>query len=763
MGWVEGHRSSVARAGMIVGTIMLAACGDTDEHAAVDLEETVDGAAPPTCVAPSEELTEVAIDALVELCEDDNRDARPRHELRELMSEASCVATTVCAWDYACIDGLVDARDSACLPPEPDANSPCDQPGHWRDPTTLECEDVRGQECVADDRCGLLDACIAGECQLRSRRVYPPSFVAEHLDVNTVSVTNEPIDDMTLYGGCVVDWDGDDESLELVVMQPLGGSYVVDADLSEVDHTIDALRDPTRDHRGCIAFQADDDEALEVAVYGIDTLTILDTVEGEVLFETELDGCAARAAVAADVDFDGRGELLLGCAFRNQPGRFEPPPPSDVADAVLRDIVVDVEDQTWSLAPWGDVTGSTLAFAVVRSDAGTSDVVSIHDTYGQCDVRSRLGGSRYTVTEPAGIVEQPLVGLEGESDSCGAFMGAAHIWIDDVPILHISNFGPRRSVRLDVEPRLDLRDELEDDAPFDLGLTLPSDASAFSWGINAFDFDRNGADDIYVVRGLAVRPYLDFSSSEQFDDEAMNASNSDQVLLQLEGSSEPFRVAELQRPSELSASVPGQFHGRGSLVADLEPNGEVEVVVYGADLQLERESIEYQPRLLRPMVDPANMPPVCSIIPRPWLIDTAGIGIELREAWGAHWKQPNIGGQMNIGTSPWLLSSHGAGDLRFPSGAVVSFDCEGTAGPVEVFEPPEWINVNRLPAGPVVCVDIMAWGTTPSGARALVDGTEYDLTPTSEGAGSCWAFEQPVDGDAAFQFDGRWVPYRWEL
>ncbi len=336
-------------------------------------------------------------------------------------------------------------------------------------------------------------------------------------------------------------------------------------------------------------------------------------------------------------------------------------------------------------------------------------------------------------------------------------MGAAHAWFGDQPVLHLSNMGPRTTVALGSDHRTDIGER------YGVDELVESDNIAMSWGVVAFDFDRNRLDDLYIVRGFTFEPYVEGLGEEPRS--MFDRGFTDLLAMQRIGDGEAieFDVAEAPRPSAFSGFSNGLFHGRGAFLADVELDGTPDVVVYGADMRWEDMELDWTARVTHFEIDDATVPPVCTVIPRPWLVRTAGTEIELRERFDDHWRQPNVGGQINVGTSPWLLSAQGAGDLRFPSGAVVPFDCDGTPGPVEVFEPIGWMSLADEPDRATVCVDISAWGSTPQGATMHIDGEEIALVPTSDDTGSCWRLEQQRTGPAMVRFDDRWVPYRWPL
>jgi hypothetical protein len=50
-------------------------------------------------------------------------------------------------------------------------------------------------------------------------------------------------------------------------------------------------------------------------------------------------------------------------------------------------------------------------------------------------------------------------------------------------------------------------------------------------------------------------------------------------------------------------------------------------------------------------------------------------------------------GQLRSSASPFVVSPHNSAKLRFPSGAVIPFNCQGTSGPMILIEP-EWLGLS---------------------------------------------------------------------
>jgi len=153
-----------------------------------------------------------------------------------------------------------------------------------------------------------------------------------------------------------------------------------------------------------------------------------------------------------------------------------------------------------------------------------------------------------------------------------------------------------------------------------------------------------------------------------------------------------------------------------------------------------------------PNADDPN--PRCTLIPRPRISPTFGLGYTL---WfGDQARRRAIQGQTRVGASPWLVSEHSQGVLEFPSGQRASFDCLGSAGPIWVDEP-DSLSIRRDGAVLRIRSDQLALTRavirSASGARRSIAAPEgLDGTSLEE-------------GDSAIMLGSaeRWVPRWWPL
>lgn len=117
---------------------------------------------------------------------------------------------------------------------------------------------------------------------------------------------------------------------------------------------------------------------------------------------------------------------------------------------------------------------------------------------------------------------------------------------------------------------------------------------------------------------------------------------------------------------------------------------------------------------------------------------------------------------MSLGLPTSVLTPFNEGLLRFPSGAVVAYDCEGAAGPVIVAEP-DWIRVSRQEDSVVLQVNDAGW-LPPDPAVSLVTRDERGGFVEAQRLGrtsSSWTF-QLMEGHshAMVRINGVWVG-RW--
>ena len=214
------------------------------------------------------------------------------------------------------------------------------------------------------------------------------------------------------------------------------------------------------------------------------------------------------------------------------------------------------------------------------------------------------------------------------------------------------------------------------------------------------------------------------------------------------------RVSEII-PSD-QAEDDWSFQSRGAHALDLDVDGEQDLVIFGLYFhEIERL---WRPGFVRYRVRSSNherTPPACTLIPRPWLVPSM-VGYGVREIGSDFFRTENAGGQIRFGTSPWPVSTYGAGTLRFASGAQVDFDCRGEPGPIVIEEPVDWLAVTNSDGETRVCIDAAVWGSAPT-VVALAAGESESALDRADG---CWvgpSLSQPF----YVRVDGRWITHRF--
>ena len=126
---------------------------------------------------------------------------------------------------------------------------------------------------------------------------------------------------------------------------------------------------------------------------------------------------------------------------------------------------------------------------------------------------------------------------------------------------------------------------------------------------------------------------------------------------------------------------------------------------------------------------------------------------------GGPWRRRDVQGELRFGLPHVIMVTEGAGTLRFPSGAEKSFDCEGKAGPVEVFEG-DWLNVERSGDRLILTMNSPWWpeDTAWDLAVASADGSVRPIACQPSETG-CEANVGPNDVRLMLRRDGR-VWYR---
>lgn len=623
-----------------------------------------------------------------------------------------------------------------------------------------ECRDHR--DCSPEDRCE------EGVCVRRATSVWPIRLARVRpatLDAHQASARDT---DGTGYGfgGGLMDIDGDGDQ-----------DVFLGARVPERDSPPCLYRNVSTP--GALAFEpvealCDHERGLFFAAWGIDDdgdgrdavlllgagLIQLARIDGDAVEVEDLmallepddprRACVAGAALHVDLDLDGVADLLIGCQ-RVYEERLAP----SASDAPLRQNIAlrglpgggfeRPPQQEGSIWEASRDSGVSLALGALDVDRdGLLDVWVADDTFTTSQQAGTIeagGVYRRCAPDQGCAAELWRVG-EGAAAS-GSFMGLGQVRVDGLgDHVYVTDQGANRLVRFEPDGR-------SEDVAATLGVELGVMESQplFSWGAVVEDFDRNGLDDLLVTQGMVI-PDLPAELYEQHRDVllAQRAGGSFEALTDEAG------LGAQTLEDARSETTP--YASRGAVKADLDLDGGLEVLVVGLQGGIKLYS--------EPPPDDGD-PPRCTLVPRARVVPVAGFGVEVAGESG-DFRGRDIQGQLRLGAPSSILSSVGRGRARFPSSAVVEFDCQGEAGPV-VVEEPDWVGVEWDGQGLLVRVEA-PW--SPGGASQVevaleVDG-EVTLYEAQQAGDERWRVEEVQAGQRAMiRVDGRWVARWWPL
>ena len=385
--------------------------------------------------------------------------------------------------------------------------------------------------------------------------------------------------------------------------------------------------------------------------------------------------CDAGSAVVVDLDLDGHLDLLVGCArTRTDPTSDDGYPnlalrwnPTTSAFELLGDALPGVDTPALLADP-----GYTLALGVLDVDRdGLPDILIANDTFTSRDESANFlppGSALFRCPPDDLLCSFEPHAFDSGDRAWGSFMGFGAIEVDGLgEHIYISDFGPNRLLQfVDRRPR--------DRAP-DQGAEAATAGGhlLFGWAVMVDDFDHNGLDDILVTNGNPERAEPDEFAVQQ-----------DMVLFQTADGRFTPRGTEvgLSPPtSEDSLDTEHVYSSRGGVRVDLDHDGYLEVLHTGltgfAKLHVEQPTADNAPR--------CTLRPVTTVVPA--MGHSVGVRGESEDTF--HYR--DVQGQIRWGASPWVVTRHRRGTVRFPSGAQVEYECPDT-GVLDVIEP-DWIQV----------------------------------------------------------------------
>ena len=262
-------------------------------------------------------------------------------------------------------------------------------------------------------------------------------------------------------------------------------------------------------------------------------------------------------------------------------------------------------------------------------------------------------------------------------------------------------------------------------------LALNPPAELVSWGIVVADFNADGRDDLFVTQGELNRR-----------DPAQARAHYNALLLQGEDGRFASHSEEIGIPpfQERGGAIDS---ARAALPADLDGDGSLDLLI---------TALDGPPALLREIPQRAHRPTRCTLRPRPSVVPSWGYGYKVQAADGQR-QRSGIQGQVRSGLSPWIVTSTRRGQLIFPSGAAIPFDC-GDAASIQVIEP-AWLTAAwadgswtvRLDPAVVMVEHVETWLQTDGRWQEAAHQTVAGVVRV----------QAPDDAYLMLRLNGRWI------
>jgi hypothetical protein len=483
---------------------------------------------------------------------------------------------------------------------------------------------------------------------------------------------------------------------------------------------------------GATGVDMDEDGRHELIAYSERELRYVQFAPGwsDSRFPALREDCVLGAAMPHDIDQSGQLELLTACVIRHA----RPRAPSTDGDTWC----FDAESTTWSQCPSRTFAVDENAIAIGSVDAnddGLLDIVSVCDTLGGPDAYdpTRDPGGWHLRCSPGSDCLSDLIRFAPGGAAWGSFMGFGAVATRSGWVGVLADIGPfgvfavvgRSSYALDLAPELAwFRDESLDE-------------NLFSWGVVPGDWDDDGDDDIVMTFGRFAR---ETQANDLVSRDTLFQQNNDT------GAFEPATNPLLQFEPHTAHRDPRNEHTRVSRAAvqlDVDGDQRLELVI---------ASVNGPPFVYQHL----GASPRCTLRPTSRYVASWATGYEVKR--GAWWVPLGGHGEVLSSDGPWLVVPSTSGQLRFPSGGVVDYDC-GDAGTIDVVEP-EWLSFTHTEGVLTAQIAASNWPGRVTRVRAAVerdDGVEV-VEATSSPSG--WVLEAPGAERVMWELNGRWVE-RW--
>lgn len=641
---------------------------------------------------------------------------------------ASCGERSPCAAGQ-CIAGV--CRASLCA-------SDCGAGARCVDEVCIVTGD---RTCDAEEQCARSERCIDAECQSVAGEGAVFASIESGLDLHRFGT--DGLDELG-FGGAIApgDFDGDGD-IDLALAIDLNGDGCVYWNRDGRFERAGATCNEWTNGESLSSADLDGDGRDELLIGRVGGVGLFSPADGIMLVELDVidEGSGAPIFVASllpfDVDADGQWELLAGTSIvLTQPG-----------DRIARapNFVVSVGTSPWSLTVddrhYGfEDRGQANTFAVFDwDDDGLHEVMIVNDSFSSDTARntSEQPGLLMTVGFPGSSDVWAASPILPDEKAWGSFMGAVWTAWNGHDGLYLTD---RTSNRFLVWEGTEFAVDLG--AAFNLLVDRagPADSGLFSWSVISADFDLDDDEDLLISQGSAE---LGVGSTEPWHQTTLLIQNPSGAAARIEGGfgfSSPV--------DRLSDEVFRYASSRAALALDLDADGRLEVVMthlFGAVEHYEEVG------------DPSR----CAVLARSRVVLAAGWGVDWAPARGARWRRSNNFGHTFSSPGPTIVADRRSGVVRFPSGAVASFDCEADQ---QLIVESDWIARETGSGDFRIDAAVLELGEiyTIAAVIRFADGTARQGTATRDPQTGLWRVtDASAEDDIMLRINGRWVRRWW--